>query len=141
MVRFWQDNSGTIDCLCGEIIESIICVNWIDNNIEQENLFVLWLKIQSKDFWLRFFIDAGICFGEKYKLSEFRDIYAEDIEGNSSYSFSDRYILSNTTIVSAQVNPINNNSGVKLSFYLEDRQIISMICDIFDGNTKIVLSN
>lgn len=136
-MRFFQDDSGTIDCLCGETIENIICVNWIDNNTKEENLFVLWLKIKYQDFWLRFFIDANCCFGEKYNLSEFRDIYTEDLEDNSSYNLSDRYYLHDRTIVLAEVNMINNKSGVKLSFYLDNNQTISMSCDTFDSNIKL----
>ena len=143
MERFLQDDSGIVDCLCGEIIEKLIHIFYF-NYVKKENvhnILSLWLKVKHKNFWLRFFIDAGYCFGEKYSLSEFRDTYAEDIESNHSYSLCDRYSLSNTTIVSARVNPINDRGGIKLSFYLDNNQIVSMFCEICDGNTIIALSN
>lgn len=131
-MRFFQDNQNEITFLKNKKIENIFCVYWLNNKAVKSNVLdVIWIKLKDNNYWLRFFFDAGLCFGEKYSLSKFKDVYLEDIDNAHIYSFGDRYLLKDSVITSAKVEPVKtdefiNINGVKLSFTLGSKQIIDI---------------
>ncbi len=141
---FFQDNQGTISFLENQKIENIICIHWLQDKAVKEYLDLIWIQVKNNNYWLRFFLDVGLCFGEKYSLPEFKDVYLEDIDNAYIYSFSDRNGLNDLTIISAEVNSLNssefiNINGVKLSLFLSNNQIIEFCSNSLDVQNYISL--
>ena len=103
-------------------IEEILCVYWKNLDLDRRELSILWLKVKENDFWLRFFLDAGTCFGSSHHVSEFEKTWQEETEDESDlvYKYGRKYELIGNTIVSASVQPTHSQGGIKLSFVLED---------------------
>lgn len=141
MERLFQDDFGTIDFLSGSTIQQILCVYWQNELKGDRYIGIFWLKEKEKSCWLRFFIDAGIAVAEQYSLSEFEEALEDDTEETEDYfcNYSAERNLENKTILSAFVEPIGNEGGVRLSFILNSNQKLNIQSDIFDGKMKIEL--
>ncbi len=139
MGRFLQDFAAEIDFLSGCTIEKLWCVYWKNPDMTQHELQVLWLKVKENDYWLRFFLDAGACFGAKYHVSKFEEEWQEDLEDEEDFvcDYGKQHNLVGKIIISASVQPIGSQGGIKLSFLLEECKRLNFWADCCDGEANI----
>lgn len=90
---------------------------------------MIWLKVEQEECWYRIFLDAGGCFCETYALTEYKEVYGEDLDNCEDcpiYQIESRFSLQGLIIVSTLVYPYNIFGGVELeiAFHNGERLIL-----------------
>jgi hypothetical protein len=130
MARILQDNKGNIPEIHGKTIVQLICVESLYDNLKKRPCLFL-LKLNKSNFWYRFFLDASLCFWEKYKHFPKDDI--EDTDDFPWYDLSDKTGLKGLQILNTGVSELEE--GVELEIVLSNNRKIILSTLSFDGDT------
>jgi len=91
--RLVNDHSFTCDSLKGMIVERLFAFYEEDNS---DNIYMIVLKLQEKELWQRFFLDAGLGFWEEWN----EEFVMEDFEGDPKVDLAEIHKISGSSLKS-----------------------------------------
>lgn len=111
--RIIQDNSGEIQELKGDKISKFICVQTMNDKLESLSPCLFLLKTFNSNNWHRFFLDANICFWDKYEELPENDL--ADQENYPWYDLGDKYQLNDLEIISVIITEGNKGTQIRIT--------------------------
>ncbi len=134
-VRLVQDDTGSIDELGGQSLERLICIETVNADVDCRSPALFLFKTVESSNWHRFFLEAGICFWDRYAGLPEDDL--SDPEDYPWYDLAEREGLQHTTIRSVRIRP--HRQGVAVTFRFHDGRRLAVTTATMEDDMHLTI--